>query len=120
MATAKPKKSPKTKEEEDEDLLTFVFVFLDDKRRKYRLTLDDVTTREQVETEEFFDRPFAELIDSGWLLSSVKGMIWLAYLTRRRTDPTFTYEEALDNFDTTVEDDRKRPTEVSKETGNPG
>lgn len=115
MTTTKPTTKP---DGETSDVLTFTFKFSDDKRRKYTISLEDLTRREQLETEEFFDRPLGECVESGWLFTSIKGLVWLAYLARKRTDENFTFDEALDTFDAQVDD--KRPTEVSKETGNPG
>ncbi len=115
-----PKTKPKTDHDgKDDEGVVLTLRFSDDKRKKYTIALSDLTSREQIDTEEFFDAPFVECVSSGWLLSSHKGLVWLAFLARRRTDESFTYEQAIDTFDVMV-DDQTRPTEVSKETGNPG
>jgi len=117
---AATKKTAKTKtEEESEENGVVVTVNFSDREKTYTIALADLTVREQIETEEFFDTPFIESVASGWLLGSRKGLVWLAYLARRREEPTFSYDTALDTFETIVDDQTERPTEASKDAGNP-
>lgn len=105
---------------ENEDAVILRFKFHDDGRKVYTLDLGDMTTREQIDTEEFFDQPLQLAIESGWLLSSRKGLAWLAYIARHRKEPEFTYEDAVDALDKLVEEDEKSPpTAASKKTGTP-
>lgn len=107
---------PKT----DDDAVILRFKFHDDGRRVFQLDLADMTTREQIETEEFFDAPLARALDEGWLLTSAKGLAWLAYIARRRKEPEFTYDDAVDAFDKMVDDEEKAPpTKASKAAGSP-
>lgn len=85
----------------------------------FAVDINDLTSREQVTIEEFFDRPFPECIDSGWLLQSHKGLILLATIARRRAQPDWSYDQTLDSFDELVESDESRPTAPSKESGSP-
>lgn len=104
----------------DEDSLVLRFKFDDDGRRVYSLDLADLTTREQIEIEEFFDRPLAATIESGWLLESRKGMALLAYMARRRKEPEFTYEDAVAALQGMVEEEEESPpTKASKAAGSP-
>jgi hypothetical protein len=101
-----------------DDSLVIKFKFDDDSRKTYQLDLADMTNREQIETEEFFNQPLEEAISTGWLFQSRKGMVWLAYIARRRREPEFTYENAVDAYDTLVEEDEKTPpTKASKDSG---
>lgn len=111
MATAKKK---------DEDAVIIRFRFDDDGRKIYSLDLADLTTREQIEIEEFFDKPLAVAYESGWLLESRKGMALLAYIARRRKEPEFTYEDAVSALKGMVdEEEESPPTKASKTTGSP-
>lgn len=107
----------KKQEEEEQGGIVLKIKFSDDRRKTYTIALADLTSQEQIDTEEFFDRPFMDCVASGWLLASHKGLIWLAYLARRRSDPDFTYEEAIEKYDTNVDDQSERPTEPSKDAG---
>ena len=111
MATAKKK---------DEDALILRFRFDDDGHKVYSLDLADLTTREQIEIEEIFDRPMAATIESGWLLESRKGMALLAYIARRRREPEFTFEDSVAALEGMVdEEEESPPTKASKATGSP-
>lgn len=85
----------------------------------FTIALDDMTNRESIDTEEFFNKPIEILILDGWLLNSRKGLIWLTYLARRRKEPDFTFEQAVENFDSQVDDQTTVPTDASKKPGSP-
>jgi hypothetical protein len=80
----------------------------------------DLTVGEQIEIEEFFGKPWNRIMTEGWLLGSVTGKVFLAFLARRRKQPNFTHAEALE-FNPVIsdpeEDDEDRPTNASKSDG---
>lgn len=106
-----------TQKKKDDEELIIRCKFTGD-RRTFAISVEDLTSREQVEIEEFFNMPFPMALSAGWLLSSHKGLVFLAYLARKRKDPSWTYEQTLDSFDEVVEkDETTPPTKGSKATG---
>lgn len=86
------------------DQLVIRFKF-SDTDREVELDLLSLKARERVELEEFFKQPWADLFADGWLLRSTKGAVFLGYLARRRKEPRFTYNQALDFEAEAIEDE---------------
>ncbi len=87
-----------------DDRLVVRFKF-SDTEREFSLDLLNLKAKERVALEEFFDEPWADLWSGGWLLRSTKGAVFLAYLARRRTEPQFTYAQALEFEGETIDDE---------------
>jgi hypothetical protein len=123
MAAAKGRRSTakaKAKAEEDEKPSARIRFRFSDTRRQYEIDILDLTTEEQVEFEEFFGKPWDVLMMTGWITVSIKGKVFAAYLARRRKEPGFTYEEALQYNAKTVDppaEDGDRPTSDSRSDG---
>lgn len=101
---------------------------------EYEIDLANLTIAEEIETEEYFNMPFPAINAAGWVVST-KGLIFFAYLARKRKDPTYTLAQAIalsaEDFDVTelganADDDQadtegavepKRPTEGRKTSG---
>lgn len=93
-----------------------------DTDQAFEIDAFDLTAEEQVMVEEFFDQPWDKLLWDGWITSSRKGQVFLAYLARRRKEESFTYANALSFEPTTSEpeedgEDGERPTKGSKKNG---
>lgn len=115
--TKKTEKAEAEQTQDDEEGIVIRARF-SDRPDVFKISLSDMSNREQVDIEEFFNRPIEVLLLDGWLLNSRKGLVFLAYLARRRKEESFTFEEAMDNFETQV-DDQTVPTEASKDAGSP-
>lgn len=74
----------------DEQLLLRVQV----EGQQYEIDINHLTLQEECDTEEYFNKPFPVIASGGWILST-KGMVWFAYLARKRKDPTYTLAQAL-------------------------
>jgi hypothetical protein len=81
--------------------------------------LNDVPFKEQIEFEEFAGIPYTGIgaIGTSPPARVVVGLLWLM---RRRTDPTFTIEQALEHdyndVDMSGTDDEGNPTEAAEPT----
>jgi hypothetical protein len=108
--------SAKSKRTEKSSLL--VRFTYSDSEEAFEIDVWDLTAEEQVAVERFFDKPWNHLLEEGWLLESIQGKVFLAYLARRRQEPDFTHAEALEFNPTTKEQEGgSRPTKGSKSAG---
>lgn len=120
MPPARKTKSKAKAEEKPSFRVRFKF---SDSRREYEIDTFDLTTAEKVDCEEFFNTPWAVLsAPGGWLETSVKGKVFLAYLARRRREPDFTIGQAFE-FDPDITEregeEGDRPTSDSRNGGSP-
>src|SRR5258706_7557381 len=68
------------------------------KVKGHNITVDvtKLESRELIELEEYFDKPFTQILADGWL-DSTKGVAFLIYQSYRKAiDPRITFEEILD------------------------
>lgn len=89
----------------------------------FEIDLLDLTGKEEMEIEGQFDRPLAHLWNEGWITASASGRIFVSYLSRRRVEPNFTYDQALE-FDPQIVrreegEEETRPTDDPKKSGSP-
>jgi hypothetical protein len=89
----------------------------------FEIDLLDLTGKEEMEIEGQFDRPLAHLWNEGWITASASGRIFVSYLARRRVEPNFTYDQALE-FDPQIVrreegEEETRPTDGPKKSGSP-
>ena len=61
---------------------------------EYSIDLNQLTIAEEIETEEYFNQPFPGIVAGGWLVST-KALVFFSYLARRRTDPSYTLDQAI-------------------------
>lgn len=89
----------------------------------FEIDLTDLTGEEEILIEEMFDRPLSHLWNEGWITQSAKGRIFVSFLARRRVEPSFTYDQALEFNPQVVRreegEEQVRPTDGPKRTGSP-
>jgi hypothetical protein len=87
------------------------------------IDITKLESREVIELEEYFDKPFAQILNEGWL-DSTKGGVFLIYQAyRKAVDPRVSFEDILDLKPDELEyleRDPKRPTGTPGTSGKKG
>ena len=104
----------KTKKKDEDESLEVELVVA---QVQCRIDVRALDYGEMAEVEEIFGKPWDQVLLADF--NSAKGTILLAYLARRRVDPTFTLDHARRLKPGEIEVKDARPTETPDADGSP-
>lgn len=114
--STRAERAAKKKAQEDAESRSGVRITYDD-GTELVLDLNSLTVGEQIELEEWLNRPIGEAWSDGWIFSS-KASAKLAHIARSRQEPTFTLQDVLGMTELAIEMGVVPPT-IPETDGNP-